>query len=243
MLEFADGLASERSGCWRAVDVLTMFCVALRRDVVESVGPLDERFGLGLFEDDDYSRRVRAVGLELRVVEDAFVHHFGRATLDRLVPGGEYQRLFEENRRRFEEKWACRWEPAAADPDQAYRRMIERLHLLVDGAVEPGSVVAVLSRGDDDLLRLGSDRIGQHFPSGAGGSYAGHYPADGAAAIDLVDKAAGAGAEYLVVPTTATWWFVYYRGLSDHLARTARLVASDEEGGRIYRFEGTGRRR
>ena len=108
-----DGLASWAAGRVRAHDGVTFpipslafFCVAMRRDVHDAVGPLDERFGIGMFEDGDYCRRVRAQGLELACASDAFVHHWQMASFRRLGRDA-YTRLFEENRRKFEEKWGA----------------------------------------------------------------------------------------------------------------------------------------
>jgi glycosyltransferase involved in cell wall biosynthesis len=83
-----------------------MFCALLSRKVFESIGPLDERFLVGMFEDDDYGRRLQERGLSLAVARDSFVHHWGRGTFRRM-PDEEYRRIWEENRRRFEEKWGA----------------------------------------------------------------------------------------------------------------------------------------
>jgi GT2 family glycosyltransferase len=87
-----------------AIRTLAFFCVAIRRETFAEVGLLDERFGLGLFEDVDYCRRARGAGWELLCARDAFVHHWQNASFRRL--GREqYFALYEENRRKFREKW------------------------------------------------------------------------------------------------------------------------------------------
>lgn len=93
-----------------AIPVLAMFCLAMRRDTLERVGTLDERFAVGMFEDDDYAQRVRDAGLGVVCAEDVFVHHEGRAAFAKM-DSTRYRALFEENRRRFEEKWKRAWVP------------------------------------------------------------------------------------------------------------------------------------
>ena len=60
---------------------LSGFCLLMKRAVYEAIGGLDERFGIGFFDDDDdLAIRARLAGFELGVAQDLFVHHFGSRT-------------------------------------------------------------------------------------------------------------------------------------------------------------------
>ncbi|MBS1788735.1 MAG: glycosyltransferase [Acidobacteria bacterium] len=93
------------------IHMLAMFCVAIRRETFQKIGPLDERFGIGMFEDDDYSVRIKQAGYRTVCAADVFVHHFGQAAFGKLIKSGAYDRLFEENRRQYEAKWKTIWQP------------------------------------------------------------------------------------------------------------------------------------
>ena len=97
----------------RSADIymLAMFCVAFRRETYDEIGPLDEQFGIGMFEDDDYAQRMKAKGYRVMCAADVFVHHFGQAAFKKLIENGSYNPLFEENRSYYETKWNVTWTP------------------------------------------------------------------------------------------------------------------------------------
>lgn len=108
---WAANFVREHDGQVFSIPMLAMFCVGMRRAVFDKIGFLDEQFGIGMFEDDDYAHRVKGQGFRVVCAADVFVHHFGQAAFKKLIADGKYQELFDENRRRYEKKWKIEWVP------------------------------------------------------------------------------------------------------------------------------------
>lgn len=96
-------------GEWFALPTLAFFCVMLRRSTYAQVGPLDEAFGCGFFEDDDYCRRVEQAGYFNACARDVFIHHHLSASF-KLMGTQARQALFERNKAIYESKWGT-WIP------------------------------------------------------------------------------------------------------------------------------------
>jgi GT2 family glycosyltransferase len=217
LVEFAARRGAAHGGGAFDLEVATLFCAALRRDVLEFVGSLDERFEIGLFEDDDYSARMREAGYRVLCAEDAFIHHFAEGTLGLLFASGAHSEVFAANKARFEAKWGVTWESHLRRPNDWYRDLVKRIREVVDRELPPDATVLVVSNGDDELLKLGAHRRGWHFPQMKDGTYAGYHPADSAEAIAHIEALRDKGATHIVFPQTASWWLEFYEALGQYL--------------------------
>jgi colanic acid/amylovoran biosynthesis glycosyltransferase len=110
---------------------------------------------------------------------------------------------------------------------------MRRLGDLVESAVPGTASLAVVSRGDSELLELG-ERRGCHFPQTASGAYAGHHPADSEEAVRHLEALRRRGVDFLVFPATALWWLDHYDGFRQHLDRRYGRVADEDGAGTIY---------
>ncbi len=108
-----------------------------------------------------------------------------------------------------------------------YFGLVDAVTSTVTATVPPSKTVLMVSKGDENLLRLGS-RSGWHFPRLNDGRYAGYYPSDGADAIEQLEELRKRGADYIVFPATSMWWLDHYPELGAHLETNYGSVLRDD---------------
>ena len=79
------------------------FCMLFRRTLADKIGLLDESFGTGNFEDDDYCLRAALAGCRNLIAGDVFIHHYGsRSFIGNRI---DYGSSMSGNIKIFDEKW------------------------------------------------------------------------------------------------------------------------------------------
>jgi len=139
---FAWEWGKDHAGQTEACDRLVGFCLLIRRPVVDSIGLLDERFGIGNFEDDDYCLRAAQAGYRAVIARAAYVHHFGHVTF--RAAGIDLNNLLRQNEQLFHEKWRTN--------GSSHGRPLAAASAATTFPAPPP--VLAISRADSDGLRL-----------------------------------------------------------------------------------------
>jgi GT2 family glycosyltransferase len=92
----------------RVVEVnksLAFFSIVMPRNIFEKVGYLDERYGLGLYDDDDYCQRIVSNGLKLFLALDVYVWHLASTTFKKMYSNSGMMEMLIANKNIFDAKW------------------------------------------------------------------------------------------------------------------------------------------
>jgi hypothetical protein len=122
----------------------------------------------------------------------------------------------------------------AAVERNPYKQSAAQIREIVANLLPPDATVLVVSKGDEDLLKLGAERKGWHFPQDENAVYLGYYPADSAEAITHLEALREKGGQFLLFPNFAFWWLEHYRELKNHLHSRYRLVSNQKNLCQIY---------
>lgn len=85
--KFAVEFRETNKAKWVEVERLGGFCLLLKREALQKIGPLDPWTDLSLFDSDILSAKARQAGYTLACCRDLFVHHFGTRTFAHGAPG------------------------------------------------------------------------------------------------------------------------------------------------------------
>lgn len=88
---------------WECVIKLIGYCILYKKEVLDKIGMLDERFSPGNFDDDDMSLRVIKAGYQMLLCHDTFIHHYGSTSFRQNM--AEFGQYFQINHRKFIDKW------------------------------------------------------------------------------------------------------------------------------------------
>jgi hypothetical protein len=141
---------------------------------------------------------------------------YGLATEEEF--GGQVGNL-KQGRATHEESW---------DPEGVgYEEIVARIRRIVTAKLPVDCTVAVVSKGDPELLKL-DGRKALHVPQNEYGDYAGYNPGNGAEAVGHLEMARGKGADYLLLPCTSFWWLDHYPEFRKHLESCYPEVWTDK---------------
>ena len=142
---FAAAHRERFSGCRVPSRRMVGYCMLFRRTLVERIGLLDEDFGSGNFEDDDFSLRSALAGLHNLIAYDTFIHHHGSVSFD--GNGIDYAAAMARNRQIFNRKWSAPLTDAALALQIQRLKAVEKAELHWQRGENDSAVQAILQDG------------------------------------------------------------------------------------------------
>jgi GT2 family glycosyltransferase len=156
---FARSRVQDR-GKWMELDHCTGGCLLVKREVIQKVGVLDEAYGAGYFEDNDYSRRAQQAGYRCLRLLDTYVWHDIEGTFKKKKNRREDQ---EKNQALYHSRWGAPLRilyPVHEGVDfrrARFQQIFQTVHAL---ARENCEVDLMIGRNRVDVLTEGLARYG-----------------------------------------------------------------------------------
>jgi GT2 family glycosyltransferase len=92
----------EFSGQFQELYRARAFAMVVKREVVDKIGYLDDIYGMGYFDDTDYSKRAQASGYKVVRAKASYVFHKESRSFSKVK---EKDAIFSENEKKFSSKW------------------------------------------------------------------------------------------------------------------------------------------
>lgn len=139
MKTYAAEIAAENKNQFWEFPRVAFLCTLIKREVIQKIGGLDERFSPGNYEDDDYCLRAQIAGYKTVIAKEVFIHHFGSKSF-KADGDDKYNKLLNRNKNIFVDKWG-------ADPDEIWLKGKPAKQRSVEFPVFGSSIERHFSRG------------------------------------------------------------------------------------------------
>lgn len=93
---------TSQKGAYMEMNQCHGFCMLVKREVIERIGHLDEQFGIGGYDDTDYSMRAHLAGYRCVAIKDSYVYHRLHTSFDKA---GNREEWVRRNRKIYYDKW------------------------------------------------------------------------------------------------------------------------------------------
>jgi GT2 family glycosyltransferase len=102
--DYAARLLKEETGAYVELGSAVGFCMLIKRGVIDKIGLFDEIYGMGNFEDTDFSRRAIRAGFRCVRACGAYVYHKEGTS---FVRSKRFDEEFAANRAIYESRWGA----------------------------------------------------------------------------------------------------------------------------------------
>jgi hypothetical protein len=150
--DYAKTLAKNR-GQYMEMNQCQGFCMLIKREVIDKIGYLDTSFGIGGFDDTDYSMRAHLANYRSVAIRDSYVYHRLHGSFDEA---GNRDEWVKRNQKVYYDKWGKHLRVGMAiplgSPDAA---AISKILLFAHGLAREWSWVYIWlnSTGDKGLIK------------------------------------------------------------------------------------------
>ena len=160
-LELYAGKIAGESGNSIELGAAIGFCMLIKRKVLETIGTFDEIYGMGNFDDTDFSRRAVQAGYRCVRACGAYVYHRERTSFNKL-------KAFEDDFKRNREIYEFRWgkpRRIAYILDEIDANSLKRMNIEALGLARLGNWVWYFRKNQTDVPRH-SNIIIKDIPGG-----------------------------------------------------------------------------
>ncbi len=150
--EYAKSLEKYK-GEYMEMNQCQAFAMLVKRELIDKIGYLDEAFGIGGYDDTDYSMRAHKAGYRSVAIYDSYVYHRLHGSFDKA---GNREEWVRRNQKIYYDKWGKHLRVGVVySPDTVDEHKISQLAAFAYGLAREWSWVHIWInfKGDKELIK------------------------------------------------------------------------------------------